>query len=375
MAQFRKCPKCDQPLCLPDDLDSTVQLQCPLCHASFWPNEALAMVLAVAVPVAGPSAGEPEPPAGGPDADPADVLAPEVPQDAADHPGVPGEATVPTEAGEAGADPPALDPSLVGEMPAESMPVDQAIPEGEVDAAPSGASDAVDAVDDQAGPASEPWEAWPGAGAVPPPLPEGSDGAAPPMTPPEATVEPPPVAAVEPPPLLGAGATGGTDALPGGEIPAEPIPGEPFHGDAVAGEHVAPDDAQVADDAIDSSLFGGPPREGGAGGVPPIVRRYEPERSSFSGLRNLLGIVAGGVLGPLVAYYALNYFGGPQFNFFKIHLPGIPHTYQQGSMPSGENGARVKSRKPRPGDMFPDIPGADEDQPDTSAKSKPAKKP
>lgn len=39
----------------------------------------------------------------------------------------------------------------------------------------------------------------------------------------------------------------------------------------------------------------------------------------------LLGVVGGGVLGLAIGYYLLNYFGGPQFNFLNLQLPGINH--------------------------------------------------
>lgn len=45
-------------------------------------------------------------------------------------------------------------------------------------------------------------------------------------------------------------------------------------------------------------------------------------------LRELLGIVLGGLGGLLIAYYALNWFGGPQYDFASIPLPGVKHTYR-----------------------------------------------
>lgn len=48
----------------------------------------------------------------------------------------------------------------------------------------------------------------------------------------------------------------------------------------------------------------------------------------------LVKIVLGGVLGLALGYWALNYFGGPRFDWLKIHLPGCPHT--QGESVNGE---------------------------------------
>ncbi len=45
-------------------------------------------------------------------------------------------------------------------------------------------------------------------------------------------------------------------------------------------------------------------------------------------LGELVGIVLGGVGGLLIAYYALNWFGGPRYDFANIPLPGIKHTYR-----------------------------------------------
>jgi hypothetical protein len=45
-------------------------------------------------------------------------------------------------------------------------------------------------------------------------------------------------------------------------------------------------------------------------------------------LGELLGVVLGGATGLFIAYYGLNYFGGPRFDFAEIYLPGVPHTYE-----------------------------------------------
>lgn len=48
-------------------------------------------------------------------------------------------------------------------------------------------------------------------------------------------------------------------------------------------------------------------------------------RKQRNPLGQLAGVFGGGVLGLAIGYYLLNYFGGPQFNFLNIPLPGIPH--------------------------------------------------
>lgn len=54
------------------------------------------------------------------------------------------------------------------------------------------------------------------------------------------------------------------------------------------------------------------------------VRKGRPQKSL---LGEIVGIVLGGIGGLLIAYYALNFFGGKQYDFANIPLPGIPHTY------------------------------------------------
>lgn len=57
--------------------------------------------------------------------------------------------------------------------------------------------------------------------------------------------------------------------------------------------------------------------------------RQNARRDNLSG--ELVKVVLGGVLGLAVAYYALNYFGGPRFDKLPIYLPGCPHTYHHWS--------------------------------------------
>jgi hypothetical protein len=55
------------------------------------------------------------------------------------------------------------------------------------------------------------------------------------------------------------------------------------------------------------------------------LKKTAPKKSI---LKELAGIILGGLGGLLIAYYALNWFGGPRYDFAKIPLPGIHHTYK-----------------------------------------------
>lgn len=78
------------------------------------------------------------------------------------------------------------------------------------------------------------------------------------------------------------------------------------------------------------------PRFETAPGEADYRERVRKGRPSKSLLRELVGIVLGGVCGLLIAYYALNYFGGKRYDFANIPLPGIPHTYHH--LPSWAKG-------------------------------------
>lgn len=56
--------------------------------------------------------------------------------------------------------------------------------------------------------------------------------------------------------------------------------------------------------------------------------RVKKGRPTKSLLGEIVGIVLGGLGGLLIAYYALNFFGGKQYDFANIPLPGIKHTYR-----------------------------------------------
>jgi len=59
-----------------------------------------------------------------------------------------------------------------------------------------------------------------------------------------------------------------------------------------------------------------------------VRNRLKGNGKKKSLLRELAGIVLGGLGGLLIAYYALNWFGGPQYDFANIPLPGVKHTYR-----------------------------------------------
>ncbi|GAB4140157.1 MAG: hypothetical protein Kow0040_28540 [Thermogutta sp.] len=59
-----------------------------------------------------------------------------------------------------------------------------------------------------------------------------------------------------------------------------------------------------------------------------VRNRLKGNGKKKSLLRELVGIVLGGLGGLLIAYYALNWFGGPQYDFANIPLPGVRHTYR-----------------------------------------------
>jgi hypothetical protein len=60
----------------------------------------------------------------------------------------------------------------------------------------------------------------------------------------------------------------------------------------------------------------------------PVYTARPRGRKEKSVVRELLGIVLGGAGGLLITYYALNFFGGPRYNFAELYLPGIEHTAQ-----------------------------------------------
>jgi hypothetical protein len=63
----------------------------------------------------------------------------------------------------------------------------------------------------------------------------------------------------------------------------------------------------------------------GEEGARPFARRPRPQ---VNVLKEIVGIVGGGILGLLIAYYALVLIRGDHGNFLKLPLPGIPSTYK-----------------------------------------------
>ncbi len=101
----------------------------------------------------------------------------------------------------------------------------------------------------------------------------------------------------------------------------------------------------------------------GAAGRP---RRRKKEKSLA---KEMLGVVVGGFFGLAAAYYALNWLGGPRFDFLKVYLPGVPHTVRyrpavlEDEIPPREADAprpdpweseRPPERQPRPESFGPD---------------------
>lgn len=98
--------------------------------------------------------------------------------------------------------------------------------------------------------------------------------------------------------------------------------------------------------AGDGDLFGfiGPRRGGLAAGVAPgaagqasapragdtavptLYARFRQRRRQ-SGVRGLVGVLVSGMLGMVLVYYLFNLLGGPRYDFFRIPLPGVRHTY------------------------------------------------
>jgi len=99
------------------------------------------------------------------------------------------------------------------------------------------------------------------------------------------------------------------------------------------------------EEAIDAALFSGlvkhtasppqkvpkKPKRIGASGAAALAKRRSRFGAQGSPLRKLLGVIGGGLLGLTIGYYLLNWIGGPRFDFMKVYLPGVPHTYRHWS--------------------------------------------
>ena len=82
---------------------------------------------------------------------------------------------------------------------------------------------------------------------------------------------------------------------------------------------------EAAIDTFDFSQLATAAAEGTAG-VPISARPRK--RAEVSPIKELIGIVLGGLMGLLIGYYLLNIFWGQRYNFLKIYLPGVKHTYK-----------------------------------------------
>ena len=89
---------------------------------------------------------------------------------------------------------------------------------------------------------------------------------------------------------------------------------------AEMGAGARPAHAGAFDFGADEAAEGGAPTAAGA--------RPRQKKKSKSAFLTLLEWVFGGVLGLLIAYYAINWIRGEQGNFLEIPLPGVPHTYK-----------------------------------------------
>jgi hypothetical protein len=74
----------------------------------------------------------------------------------------------------------------------------------------------------------------------------------------------------------------------------------------------------------------------------PLRRRQEKNP-----LKEMIGIVLGGIAGLAIGYYLLNFFSNGKHNFLNVWLPFVPGTYQSGSTPElntgGKEGGRERS--------------------------------
>ncbi|MDA7977483.1 MAG: Trm112 family protein [Pirellulales bacterium] len=83
---------------------------------------------------------------------------------------------------------------------------------------------------------------------------------------------------------------------------------------------------RITDDETESSAKRGPvlaietDPHGESSGRSAVVNRARRKKNPFG---QLLGVIGGGALGLAIGYYLLNYFGGAQFNFLNLKLPGI----------------------------------------------------
>lgn len=86
-----------------------------------------------------------------------------------------------------------------------------------------------------------------------------------------------------------------------------------------------PATAQEPAETFDFSQLAAASQEGAPAEPISVRTRRRPE---VHPLKEMFGIVLGGLAGLLIGYYLLNIFGGARYDFLKIYLPGVKHTYK-----------------------------------------------
>ena len=101
---------------------------------------------------------------------------------------------------------------------------------------------------------------------------------------------------------------------------------------------------------------------------PPLAayrQRLAQQKQRPSALGQLVGIMGGGLLGTVLGYYLLNYFGGPRYDFLNIALPGVPHTqvqapvalpHEEEEVPPARMAADAPPSQPPPVERLPQSP-------------------
>lgn len=115
-----------------------------------------------------------------------------------------------------------------------------------------------------------------------------------------------------------------SDTIVGGALPSAGVGSPEAVETGPVGFAIHADEADAGERSLSQRARSGPPQRG---------------RKPKSAVRELIGIVVGGVGGLLIAYYCLNLFGGAQFDMLKIPLPFVPHTYQHWPGAKGESDA------------------------------------
>ncbi len=372
MSRVSTCPKCTQPVTIPDGLEPSTTVHCPTCEAEYplsevsaeaegteSGDEMAAFLKSLERDAYGDSgAGSPPPELVPVAAVAAGTATPDedVPEQPSDLVIEDDSAASPAEPSAQGADAPltpeAVLPEPVFASAAGAGPGDGAekAPESGDGAESEGASAALETDFAAPGPPSETAAEPTGEPTGEPmaeALPEGSDAGPPAAAEGPADQGPP---AEEPPPLdldplvrspqgdqefhlseLIVAATG--EAL--GTVAASMIVRQDLlraisEEEARAAEAAASPAAE-AGEAWDYSAFAVRDEEATAEGEavgrpgPPRPRRKSKEKHP---IRHMAEIVIGGGMGLLIGYYLLNIFGGARFDFAEVYLPGVKHTYK-----------------------------------------------